>query len=202
MKSTAKSTKKPAATAINAITAQAAGAIVVTVQSTRKASASAKQLAPLVSAMRETGEDTTPALLSRLPRDTVAFQCFSSHAMSMASLFAWFSSNQARLTRTTRENKVLLDIAGAYCAAFDIEHDKGRDGPLKAYPFYKRFSNALQQWAARQGGFDKRASGAITDAVGAYLDKKEKENADALSDSIIAWVLKHETILKRILESA
>ena len=199
---TAKSTKKPAATAINAITAQAAGAIVVTVQSTRKTSASAKQLAPLVSAMRETGEDTTPALLARLPPDTVAFKCFSSQVLGTAQLFAWFDDNRTSLTRTTRENKVLLDIAGAYLAAFNISHDRAIDGPLKGFPFYKKFSNALQQWAKMKGGVSKRASGAITDAVGAYLDKKEKENADALSDSLTAWILKNEAVLQRILNSA
>ena len=185
---------------MNALTAQAAGAIVVTV----KTRASAKQLKscePLLSAMRATGEDTSAELLARLPTNTVAFQVFSQNATSTASLFAWFDENQASLTRTTKENKILLDIAGAYASAFDISHDKERDGPLKHMPFYKRFSNALQQWAARRGGVSKRASGSTTDVVGAYLDKKLLDNAAALSDSLTAWVLKHETILKRILES-
>ena len=192
-----KSAKKPA---MNAVTAQAAGAIVVTVK-TRASAKQLKEVAPLATAMLAINEETTVELLARLPKNTVAFQVFSSQAMSTASLFAWFSSNEQRLTRTTREGKTLLNMAGAYCAAFDIEHNKARDGALKNYPFYKRFSNALQQWAARQGGFDKRASGSTTDVVGAYLDKKQQENADGLSDSIVAWVLKHEAVLQRILDS-
>ena len=203
MKSTA---TKSAATAINSINAVAAqtGAITVQVQvQTRKASAKTiKACEPLATAMQVAGEDTSAELLARLPKNTVAFQVFSSQAMSTASLFAWFSSNEQRLTRTTREGKTLLNMAGAYVSAFGITHNKAVDGALKNYPFYKRFSNALQQWAARQGGFDKRASGSTTDVVGAYLDKKQQENADGLSDSIVAWILKNETILKRILDSA
>ena len=198
MKSTAtKSSKKPA---MNAVTAQAAGAIVVTVKTRSKTSA--KQLAPLATAMLAINEETTVELLSRLPRDTVAFQVFSSQALGTAQLFDWFSSNQERLTRQTRENKTLLNMAGAYCAAFDISHDRAVDGPLKQMPFYKRFSNALQQWAKMNGGVEKRASGSVTDAIASYLNKKQQENADGLSDSIVAWILKNETILKRILDSA
>ena len=195
-----KSAKKPA---MNAVTAQAAGAIVVTVKTRSKTSAKQlKEVAPLATAMLAINEETTVELLSRLPRDTVAFQVFSSQALGTAQLFAWFSSNEQRLTRTTREGKTLLNMAGAYVSAFGITHNKAVDGALKNYPFYKRFSNALQQWAARQGGFDKRASGSTTDVVGAYLNKKQQENADGLSDSIVAWILKNETILKRILDSA
>ena len=192
-----KSAKKPA---MNAVTAQAAGAIVVTV----KTRASAKQLKscePLLSAMRATGEDTSAELLARLPTNTIAFQVFSQNATSTAQLFAWFSSNEQRLTRTTREGKTLLNVAGAYCAAFDISHNKAVDGPLKGYPFYKKFSNALQQWASRRGGVSKRASGAVTDPVAAYLDKKAKEDIKALEDSLVAWVLKHADVLNRIINS-
>ena len=199
---TAKSiTKSPAKNAaINSIVAQS-GAIAITVQ-TRKASAKTiKALEPLATAMKVAGDETTVELLSRLPQDTIAFKCFASHAMSTAQLFAWFDDNQTSLTRKTKENKVLLNMAGAYVAAFNIVHDKARDGALKEYPFYKRFSNALQQWAKRQGGFEKRASGAITDAVGAYLNKKQQEDSKALEDSLVAWVLKHEDILQRILDS-
>ena len=204
MKTAKPTAKKPTAkkvTAINAVIAQS-GAIAITVQ-TRKA-ASAKQLKscePLLSAMRSTGEDTSAELLARLPTNTVAFKCFAQNATSTAQLFAWFSSNQERLKRKTRENKVLLNVAGAYCAAFDISHDRARDGALKAYPFYKKFSNALQQWAKMNGGVEKRASGAVTDPVAAYLDKKAKDNAAALEDSIVAWVLKHEAVLNRIINS-
>ena len=200
-KATATAKKSAAKNAvINAVTAQS-GAIAITVQ-TRKASAKQlKACEPLATAMQVAGEDTSPALLARLPQDTVAFKCFSSHAMSMASLFSWFDDNRTSLTRQTKEGKTLLDIAGAYVSAFGITHNKAVDGALKAYPFYKRFSNALQQWAARQGGFDKRASGSTTDVVGAYLNKKQQENADGLSDSIVAWVLKHEAVLQRILDS-
>ena len=195
--------KKPTAkkvTAINSIVAQS-GAIAITVQ-TRKASAKTlKAFAPLATAMNATGDDTTAELLARLPSDTIAYKVFSSHALGTAQLFAWFDENQASLTRKTKEGKVLLNMAGAYVSAFNIVHDKERDGALKNMPFYKKFSNALQQWAKRQGGFEKRASGAITDAVGAYLDKKEKEDIKALEDSLVAWVLKHEDILQRILDS-
>ena len=200
-KSTTKSTAKKS-TAINAVTAQAgATAIAITVQ-TRKASAKTiKALEPLATAMLATGEDTSPALLARLPQDTVAFKCFASQALGTALLFAWFDDNQASLTRTTKDGKSLLNMAGAYVSAFNIVHDKARDGALKEYPFYKKFSNALQQWAKRKGGFETRASGAITDAVGAYLDKKQQEDSKALEDSLVAWVLKHEDILQRILNS-
>ena len=184
--------------AMNSIVAQS-GAITVQVQ-TRKA-ASAKQLKscePLLSAMRSTGEDTSAELLARLPTNTIAFQVFSQNATSTARLFAWFDDNRTSLTRQTKEGKTLLNISGAYLAAFNIEHDRAVDGPVKQMPFYKRFSNALQQWASRRGGVEKRASGAITDAVGAYLDKKLSDNAAALSDSLTAWVLKHEAVLQRI----
>ena len=200
MKTTKATATAKKVTAINAVIAQS-GEIAITVQ-TRKASAKTiKQLAPLVSAMQVAGEDTSAELLARLPQDTVAFKCFAQNATSTAQLFAWFSSNQERLTRKTRENKVLLNVAGAYCAAFDISHDRAIDGPLKQMPFYKRFSNALQQWAKMNGGVEKRASGSTTDVVGAYLNKKQQENADGLSDSIVAWVLKHEAVLQRILDS-
>ena len=202
MKSTAKATKSAAKNAvINAVTAQS-GAIAITVK-TRKASAKQlKACEPLATAMQVAGEDTSPALLARLPQDTVAFKCFAQNATSTAQLFSWFDENQPRLTRQTKEGKKLLDIAGAYCAAFNIVHDRAIDGPLKGFPFYKKFSNALQQWAKMNGGVSKRASGAITDAVASYLDKKAKENAAALSDSLTAWILKNEDILARILESA
>ena len=197
---TTNSKVKPTAkkvTAINAVTAQS-GALAITVQ-TRKASAKQlKSCEPLATAMLAIGEETTPELLARLPKNTVAFQVFSSQALGTASLFDWFDNNPVGLTRKTKDNKVLLDIAGAYARAFGISHDKAADGPLKCYPFYKRFSNALQQWAKRKGGFDKRASGAITDAVAAYLDKKLLDNAPELSDSLVAWVLKNEDILQRI----
>jgi len=187
-------------TAINAVTAQA-GAIAITVQ-TRKASAKTiKALEPLATAMLATCEETSAELLSRLPSDTIAYKVFSSHAMGTAQLFAWFDNNQASLTRKTKEGKLLLNMAGAYVSAFNITHNKATDGALKAYPFYKKFSNALQQWAKRQGGFDKRASGSITDAIASYLDKKEKEDIKALEDSLVAWVLKHEDILNRIINS-
>ena len=198
-KSTPKSTAKKS-TAINAVTAQA-GAIAITVQ-TRKASAKTiKSLEPLATAMLETGEEISAELLSRLPQDTVAFKCFASQALGTAQLFAWFDENQASLTRATKEGKTLLNMAGAYVSAFNIVHDKARDGALKEYPFYKRFSNALQQWAKRKGGFEKRASGSITDAIASYLDKKEKEDIKALEDSLVAWVLKHEDVLNRIINS-
>ena len=197
---TTKATKS-AATAMNSIVAQS-GAITVQVKTRSKTSAKKlKEVAPLATAMLAINEETTVELLSRLPRDTVAFQVFSSHAMSTASLFAWFDENQARLTRKTKEGKTLLNVAGAYCAAFDIEHNKARDGALKAYPFYKRFSNALQQWAIRRGGVEKRASGSVTDAIASYLDKKAKEDIKALEDSLVAWVLKHEDVLNRIINS-
>ena len=198
-KSTTKSTAKKSA--INSIAAQA-GALTVTVQ-TRKA-ASAKQLkscAPLVSAMNTINDGTSAELLARLPQDTVAFKCFASQALGTALLFAWFDDNKTSLTRTTKDGKHLLNMAGAYVSAFNITHDKARDGALKEYPFYKKFSNALQQWAKRRGGVEKRTSGTITDAVGAYLDKKEKEDSQALSDSLVAWVLKNEDILNRIINS-
>ena len=195
MKSTAtKSVKKPAMTAL---TAQAAGAIVVTVK-TRASAKQLKELKPLAAAMKVAGEDTSAELLARLPTNTVAFQVFSQNATSTARLFAWFSSNQERLTRQTKEGKTLLNISGAYLAAFNIEHDRAVDGQLKQMPFYKRFSNALQQWAKMNGGVEKRASGSVTDAIASYLNKKQQENADGLSDSIVAWILKNEDILARI----
>ena len=196
--STAKqSTKKVTATkAIDSVAAQA-GALTVTVQTvqTRKTS---KALEPLAAAMKVAGDETTVELLARLPQDTVAFRVFSSHALGTAQLFSWFDDNRTSLTRTTKENKVLLDIAGAYVSAFNITHDKARDGALKNMPFYKKFSNALQQWAQRRGGVSQRASGAITDTIGAYLNKKQQEDAQALEDSLVAWVLKHECIMARI----
>ena len=195
-------TKSPAKKPINSIAAQA-GEITISVQ-TVKTRASAKQLKalePLATAMLATGDETTVGLLARLPTTTVAFQVFSSQALGTASLFDWFDNNQVGLTRKTKDNNVLLDIAGAYVRAFGISHDKAADGPLKCYPFYKRFSNALQQWAAKKGGFDKRASGSVTDAIASYLDKKEKQCEKDLADSIVAWVLKHEEILNRIINS-
>ena len=197
MKNQATTTKK---SAINSIAAQA-GALTVTVQTRKTSAKTIKALEPLATAMLATGEATSTELLSRLPNDTVAFKCFAQNATSTAMLFAWFDENQARLTRTTKDGKSLLDIAGAYVAAFNIVHDKAVDGPLKGYPFYKKFSNALQQWAKHNGGVEKRPSGAISDAVGAYLDKKEKEDIKALEDSLVAWVLKHEDILNRIINS-
>ena len=188
-----KLTAKP--TAINSITAQG-GAIAITVQT--KASAKLKSYAPLVSAMNVVGEETSPELLSRLPTDTVAFRVFSSQVMSTAQLFSWFDENQASLKRTTKGGNSLLNVSGAYCAAFGIVHDRAVDGPLKAFPFYKRLSNALQQWAKKRKGFETRASGSISDAVASYLDKKLADDAAALSDSLTAWVLKHEDILVRI----
>ena len=201
MKTTKATAKKSVATAMNSIVAQS-GEIAIIVQ-TRKA-ASAKQLKscePLLSAMRSTGEDTSAELLARLPTNTIAFQVFSQNATSTARLFAWFDDNRTSLTRQTKEGKTLLNISGAYLAAFDIEHDRAVDGQLKHMPFYKRFSNALQQWAKMNGGVSKRASGSVTDAIASYLNKKQQENADGLSDSIVAWVLKHEAVLQRILDS-
>ena len=203
---TAKATaKKPTAkkvTAINSITAQAAGALTVTVQTRLPCAKTIKSCAPLATAMLATGEDTSAELLARLPKTTIAFKCFAQNATNTAQLFAWFSSNQESLTRTTKEGKILLDMAGAYVSAFNITHNKARDGALKEYPFYKRFSNALQQWAKKYNKtIGKRASGAISDTIGAYLDKKLSDNAAALSDSLTAWVLKNEDILQRILDS-
>ena len=198
MKNQATTTKK--STSINSITAQA-GAIAITVQTRKTSAKTIKALEPLATAMLATGEDTTTQLLARLPSDTIAYKVFSSHALGTAQLFAWFSSNQESLTRTTKEGKILLDMAGAYVAAFNIVHDKARDGALKNMPFYKKFSNALQQWAKRHSAVEKRPSGAISDAVAAYLDKKSSDNAAALSDSLVAWVLKHEDILNRIINS-
>ena len=196
----AASAKKSSVNAINSIVAQA-GTIAITVQ-TKAASAKAlKALEPLVSAMNTTGEETSAELLARLPQNTVAFKVFSQNALGTAQLFSWFDDNRTLLTRTTKDGKLLLNMAGAYVSAFDISHDKAVDGPLKGYPFYKKFSNALQQWAKLNGGVSQRASGAITDAIAAYLDKKEKEDAAALSDSLVAWVLKNEDILQRILDS-
>ena len=190
---TAKATKKSAP--INAVTAQAG--IAITVQT--KTSATIKALKPLVSAMNIVGDETSAELLARLPQNTVAFQHFANQALGTAQLFAWFSSNQTRLTRKTKEGKSLLDIAGAYCAAFNIVHDRAVDGPLKNMPFYKRLSNALQQWAKKHpGGVGKRASGSISDAIAAYLNKKQQEDSKALEDSIVVWVLKHEDVLERI----
>ena len=204
MKTTKQSTAKAAINSIDSIAAQA-GALTVTVQTvqTRKAASAKtiKELAPLAAAMKVAGEETSPELLARLPPDTVAFQCFAQNANSTAKLFAWFDENQACLTRTTKEGKTLLDMAGAYCSAFNIVHNKTNDGPLKGYPFYKRFSNALQQWAKRNKNIEKRASGAITDAIASYLNKKEKEDSEALEDSIVAWVLKSPPILNRIIYS-
>ena len=201
MKTTTKSAAAKSA-AINAVAAQAAGEIAITINTRKAASAKTiKQLAPLAMAMKVAGEATSGELLARLPTNTIAFQVFSQNALGTAQLFSWFDENEQRLTRITKDGKKLLDIAGAYASAFDISHDKERDGPLKEYPFYKRFSNALQQWAARRGGVSKRASGSITDAIASYLNKKQQENADGLSDSIVAWVLKHEAVLQRILDS-
>ena len=199
---TAKSTTKAPAknSAINSIVAQS-GAIAITVQ-TRKASAKTlKAFAPLATAMNATGDDTTAELLARLPQNTVAYKVFTNQALGTAQLFSWFDDNKPRLTRVTKDGKTLLDMAGAYVSAFGITHNKEQDGALKDYPFYKKFSNALQQWAKRNGGVEKRASGSVTDAVAAYLDKKEKEDIKALEDSLVAWVLKHEDILQRILDS-
>ena len=193
-----KLTAKP--TAIDSVAAQA-GAISITVQTGAIAKPSAKTikaLEPLRAAMKVAGEETSPELLARLPTTTVAYKVLSSQVLGTAALFDWFSSNQERLTRETREGKVLLNMSGAYCAAFGIVHDRAIDGPLKAFPFYKKLSNALQQWAKRNKSIEKRASGAISDAVGAYLDKKLVEDADALSDSLTAWILKREDILARI----
>ena len=198
--STAKQSTAKQSTAISAVTAQA-GALTVTVQTRKTSAKTIKSCAPLAVAMNTTGEETSAELLARLPQDTVAFKCFASQALGTALLFAWFDDNQTSLTRTTKDGKTLLNMAGAYVSAFNITHDKATDGALKAYPFYKKFSNALQQWAKRKGGFEKRASGAITDAVAAYLDKKEKEDIQALEDSLTAWVLKHEYILNRIINS-
>ena len=195
-KSTTKSTAKKS-TAINAVTAQA-GAIAITVQTRKTSAKTIKALEPLATAMNTINDGTSTELLARLPQDTVAFKCFASQALGTALLFAWFDDNKTSLTRTTKDGKHLLNMAGAYVAAFNIVHDKARDGALKEYPFYKKFSNALQQWAKKRGGIEKRASGEISDAVGAYLDKKEKEDSEALSDSVVAWVLKHEDILVRI----
>lgn len=195
MKNQATTTKKSPAK-INSIVSQS-GALTVTVQ-TKASAKTIKALEPLVSAMNAINENTSTELLTRLPQDTVAFRVFSSHAMSTAALFAWFDENQASLTRKTKENKVLLNVAGAYVSAFNITHDKAVDGALKAYPFYKKFSNSLQQWAKRSGGVEKRASGAITNTISAYLDKKQQEDAAALSDSLVAWVLKNEDILQRV----
>ena len=202
-KATAKQSTAKQSTSINAVTAVTAqaGALTVTVQTRKTSAKKLKSCAPLVSAMLAIGEDTSTELLSRLPQDTIAFKCFAQNATSTAALFAWFDDNQSSLTRTTKEGKTLLNMAGAYCSAFNISHDKAVDGALKEYPFYKRFSNALQQWAKRQGGFEKRASGSITDAIAAYLDKKEKEDIKALEDSLVAWVLKHDAILNRIINS-
>ena len=200
MKTTKATATAKKSTSINSIVAQS-GEIAIIVQ-TRKASAEQlRELKPLAAAMKVAGEDTSAELLARLPKNTVAFKCFAQNATSTAQLFAWFSSNQERLKRKTREGKTLLNVAGAYCAAFNIAHNKDQDGALKAYPFYKRFSNALQQWAKMNGGVEKRASGAITDPVAAYLDKKAKDNSAALEDSIVAWVLKHEAVLNRIINS-
>ena len=196
-------TKKVTAAKINAITAQA-GALTVTVQTaqTRKASAKTiKALEPLVSAMNAINENTSAELLARLPQTTIAYKCFANQALGTASLFDWFDNNQPSLIRTTKDGKRLLNMYGAYISAFNITHDKARDGALKEYPFYKKFSNALQQWSAKKGGFEKRPPGAITDAIAAYLDKKEKEDSALLSDSIVVWVLKHEAILARIINS-
>ena len=197
---TAKTTTKKSATnksAIDSIVAQS-GAIAITIKTRSKTSAKTiKALEPLATAMLATGEATSTQLLSRLPQNTVAFKVFSSQVLGTAQLFSWFDENQASLTRTTKDGKTLLDIAGAYCAAFGIIHDKAH-GALKNMPFYKKLSNALQQWAKRQGGFEKRASGSVTDAVAAYLNKKDKEDSKALSDSLTAWVLKSPPILARI----
>ena len=193
--------KKPTAkkSAIDSVDAQAGAiAIAITVQ-TRKASA--KSCAPLRAAMLATGEDVGVELLARLPTTTIAFKHFASQANSTAQLFAWFDDNQPRLTRLTKDGKLLLNMSGAYVSAFNIVHDKDTDGPLKGFPFYKKFSNALQQWAKHNGGVEKRASGSITDAIAAYLDKKEKEDSQALADSIVAWVLQNEGVLQRILDS-
>ena len=192
--------KKPTAKpTINAIAAQA-GAIAITVQT--KASARAVgALEPLRAAMLATGDETMVELLARLPQDTVAFQVFAQNAIGTAQLFAWFDDNKTSLTRITKEGKSLLNMSGAYCAAFGIVHDRAVDGPLKAFPFYKRLSNALQQWAKRDKNIEKRASGAITDAIASYLNKKEKEDSEALADSIVAWVLKSPPILNRIINS-
>ena len=198
-KSTTKSTAKKS-TAINAVTAQA-GAIAITVQTRKTSAKTIKALEPLATAMNTINDGTSTELLARLPQDTVAFKCFASQALGTALLFAWFDDNKTSLTRTTKDGKHLLNMAGAYVSAFNITHDKARDGALKEYPFYKKFSNALQQWAKRRGGVEKRTSGTITDAVGAYLDKKEKEDSQALSDSLVAWVLKNEDILNRIINS-
>ena len=201
---TAKTTTKKSATnksAIDSIVAQS-GAIAITIKTRSKTSAKTiKALEPLATAMLATGEAISTELLARLPQDTVAFQCFAQNATSTAQLFSWFDENQASLTRKTKEGKLLLNMAGAYVSAFGITHNKEQDGALKEYPFYKRFSNALQQWAKRNGGVEKRASGSVTDAVAAYLDKKEKEDIKALEDSLIAWIFKHEDILQRILDS-
>ena len=195
---TAATTKATANKSINAVTAQA-GALTVTVQTRSKTSAKTiKQLAPLATAMKVAGDETSVELLALLPQNTVAYKVFTNQALGTAQLFAWFDENQALLTRVTKDGKILLDMYRAYCAAFRISHDKAQDGALKAYPFYKKLSNALQQWAKRQGGFEKRASGSVTDAVAAYLNKKDKEDSKALSDSLTAWVLKNEDILARI----
>ena len=198
-KATAKKVTAKKVTAISAVTAQAG--IAITVQTTRKSCAKTiKACAPLAVAMNTTGEETSVELLARLPSDTIAYKVFSSQALGTAQLFSWFDDNRTSLTRKTKENKVLLNIAGAYCAAFDILHDKA-DGPLKNMPFYKKFSNALQEWAKRDKNIKKRASGAITDTVGAYLNKKLADNAAALSDSVVAWVLKNPDIFNRIVNS-
>ena len=200
MKIQATTNKKSAAKKLTAIAAQA-GALTVTVQ-TKTTAKTIKACAPLAVAMNIVGEETSVELLARLPQDTVAFKVFSSHALGTAQLFSWFDANKNSLTRTTKEGKSLLDIAGAYCAAFNIVHDRAVDGPLKNMPFYKKLSNALQQWAKKHpGGVGKRESGAISDAIAAYLNKKQQEDSKALEDSIVVWVLKNEDILQRILDS-
>ena len=199
--STAKQSTAKQLTAINA----QAGELTVTVHTkTTSAKPSAKAieaLQPLRAAMKVAGDETTVELLARLPTTTIAFKHFASQATSMAALFSWFDDNRTSLTRKTKEGKTLLDIASAYVAAFNIVHDRAVDGPLKNMPFYKKFSNALQQWARLKGGVSQRASGAISDAVAAYLNKKLADNAAELSDSIVAWVLQNEGILQRILDS-
>ena len=207
-KAAAKTAKKTI-NAINAIVAQSgaiakptakptAKPIAITVQTRKESAKALKSCAPLAAAMKVAGDETSAELLSRLPQNTVAFKVFSQNALGTAQLFSWFDDNRTLLTRTTKDGKLLLNMAGAYCAAFGISHNKEQDGPLKGYPFYKRFSNALQQWGKKRGGFEARPSGAITDAVGAYLTKKEKEDSALLSDSLVAWILKHEDILVRI----
>lgn len=108
---------------------------------------------------------------------TEAYKLFAELGKTNEKIYAFFDAHKADLFKTVASG-VQVDAANAYKKCFEVSHTRGASTPLKDYPMYKEFTNALAYWVRVKSGIktskNKKGSGE-TNTIYNYLKPKQDD---------------------------